>query len=123
MHRLIITYDKLRRNYVQTCLRIRAFMEQLFPEFFEVLNLDTDTGKYLIKHYFLLGHFIEMYIDEESEKIMKISQQQHGRNTLQKLKELARESIGIPLEPEEIPAARLTLFYWITLLETVEEQM
>lgn len=123
MHRLSITYDKLRRNYVQTRLRIRSFMEQLFPEFFEVLNLDTDTGKYLIKRYFMPGHFIKMDIDEESEKIMKISQQQHGRNTLQKLKELARESIGIPLEPEEIHAAQLTLTCWIALLETVEGQM
>jgi len=123
MHRLSITYDKLRRNYVQTRLRIRAFMEQLFPEFFEVLNLDTDTGKYLIKRYFMPGHFIKMDIDEESEKIMKISQQQHGRNTLQKLKELARESIGITLGLEEILAAQLTLTCWITLLETVEGQM
>jgi len=123
MHRLSITYDKLRRNYVQTRLRIRAFMEQLFPEFFQVLNLDTDTGKYLIKRYFLPGQYIQMDIEKESKVIVKISHQQHGRDTLNKLKELAGQSIGIPLKPEEIPAAQLTLNYWVAMLETVEEQM
>lgn len=123
MHRLSITYDKLRKNYVQNRLRIRALMEQLFPEFFQVLNLDTDTAKYLIKRYFLPRHYIELDMEKESKVIMKISQKQHGRDTLNKLKELAQSSIGIALQPEEIPVVQLTLNCWIAILETVEEQM
>ena len=123
MHRLGITYDKLRKNYVQNRLRIRALIEQHFPEFFRVLNLDTDTGKHIIKRYFLPEDFLKMEINQEAEIIMKISQKQHGRDTLNKLRELAGQSIGIPLQPEEIPAARLSLNCWITLLESIEEQM
>jgi transposase len=123
MHRLSITYDKLRKNYVQNRLRIRALIEQVFPEFFKVLNLDTLTAKYLVKRYFLPQHYIEMDIEEEAGKIKKVSQRRHGKDTLLKLKELAIQSIGIRLDGVEITAARLSLECWLSLLETIEEQM
>ena len=123
MHRLSITYDKLRKNYVQNRLRIRALIEQVFPEFFKVLNLDTLTAKYLVKQYFLPQHYIEMDIEEETEKIRKVSQRRHGKETLLKLREYAGQSIGIGLDGVEITAARLSLDCWLSLLETIEEQM
>jgi len=123
MHNLSIAYDKLRKNYVQQRNRIHSLMDRVFPEFYKVLNLDTLTGQYLLSKYFLPSDFIDMDINEETKAIEKISHKNHGQQTLEHLKELATESIGIPMEESEVLAERLTLDTWLALLGTIEEKM
>jgi transposase len=123
MHALSIAYDKLRKNYVQQRNRIHSLMDRLFPEFFRVLNLDTPTWQYLLSKYFLPSDFITMDIDEETKAIERISHKNHGRQTLEQLKELATESIGIPMDESEVLAERLILDTWLAFLETIEEKM
>jgi len=123
MHNLSIAYDKLRKNYVQQRNRIHSLMDRVFPEFFKVLNLDTLTGQYLLSKYFLPSDFLTMDIDAETKAIEKISHKNHGRNTLEHLKELAAESIGIVMEESEALTERLILDTWLALLGTIEEKM
>ncbi|HEM49332.1 MAG TPA: IS110 family transposase [Caldithrix sp.] len=123
MHNLSIAYDKLRKNYVQQRNRIHSLMDRVFPEFYKVLNLDTRTGQYLLGKYFLPSDFINMDVDEETKTIEKISHKNHGREILEHLKELAAESIGIPMEENEALAERLILNTWLAMLVTIEEKM
>jgi transposase len=123
MHSLSIAYDKLRKNYVQQRTRIHSFMDRVFPEFYIVLNLDTLTGRYLLSKYFLPSDFITVDINTETKAIEKISHKNHGRQTLEHLKELAEESIGIPMDDSEALAGRLILDTWLVLLQTIEEKM
>ena len=123
MHNLSIAHDKLRKNYVQQRTRIHALMDRVFPEFYKVLNLDTLTGQYLLSKYFMPSDFLTMDIDKETKTIEKISHKNHGRQTLEHLKELAAESIGIPLDGSEVLTERLILDSWLTLLQTIEEKM
>jgi transposase len=45
MHRLGITYDKLRKELAQNRSRLRAALEQIFPEFLSVLEPDTQLER------------------------------------------------------------------------------
>lgn len=122
-HDLSITYDKLRNNYVQQRTRLHAFLDYVFPEFPRVLTVGTKTARYLLKNYFLPEHFLSMDIDKEAELIAKISSHNHGIETLRKLQEAAKYSIGIPQDEIRCQAARLTLDSWLLLLDNVEQQM
>jgi transposase len=122
MHHLSITYDKLKKNLVQNRNRLRALVERVFPEFVTVLNLDTDTALYLLKHYFLPGHYIDMDMEEVIPEIQSISQKQHGRQTLEDLQKLACNSIGISLSREEELSYRLALDSWILFIESIKQQ-
>jgi len=123
MHHYSITYNKLKDNLVQNKTRIRALVERIFPEFINVLSLDTDTALYLLKSYFLPQDFLEIDTEEVSKEIMKISQKQHGKETLRKLKEAAGTSIGIKIKEEEILSYRISLDSWLILLEQIKNQM
>ena len=123
MHKLSITYDKLRKNYVQQRTRIHAQINRLFPEFFHVLNLDTKTAMYLLQKYFLPSHFLNMDIKKEAREINCISRGNYNQGTLEQLQNLAENSIGIRLDSYEEKTERLILDTWLNLLEMVERQM
>jgi len=123
MHQYSITYDKLRKNLVQNKTRLRALIDRVFPEFVKVVDLDTHTAKYLLTKYFLPQHFFEMDIELETKNIEKISQRQHGKETLERLQKFAEQSVGIMLEEEEILSFRLTLDSWLILIETIKTRM
>lgn len=122
MHRLSITYDKLKKDLIRNKSRLRSFLMQVFPEFLSALEPDTETARYLLKIYFLPKHFIEMDIEKEAQQIMRISHQQHGLETLMKLQQLAKSSVGIPREDnmQEI-TARITLDSWLLAIEMIEK--
>ena len=123
MHALSIAYDKLRKNYVQQRTRIHSLMDRLFPEFFNVLNLDTLSGQYLLSKYFLPSDFLTMDIDEETKALEKISHKNHGRKTLEELQKYATESIGISVEESEALAERMILDSWLAFMQKIEEKM
>jgi transposase len=64
-----------------------------------------------------------MNIFLEAPFIMKISQRQHGEDTLKRIKQAAKQSIGIKLIDEEIIAARITLNCWLGQYRLLKEQI
>jgi transposase len=123
MHRLGITYDKLRKELAQNRARIRAEIEQLFPEFLSVLEPDTQTAQYLLKRYLFPQDFLDMNLEKEAVVIRTISRHQHGLTTLIQLQQLAQHSIGVRKTLEEGPAERLTLNCWLALIDTLTAQI
>jgi len=123
MHRLSITYDKLKKHLTQAKQRIRSQLELIFPEFLYALDIDTDTARYLLSKYLSPREFLQMNVFEELPKVMKISGRQHGEATLKALKQAARQSIGITIANEEIIAERTTLNCWLDQYNLLKEQI
>jgi len=123
MHRLGITYDKLRKELAQNRARLRAALEHLFPEFLTILEPDTQTAHYLLKRYLFPQEFLDMDREREAKAITAISRHQHGMNTLLQLQHLAQRSIGVRKTLEECPAERLTVNCWLALIETLTAQI
>jgi transposase len=123
MHRLGITYDKLRKELAQNRARLRSALEQLFPEFLSVLEPDTQTALYLLKQYLFPNEFLDLNIVQEAKAISTISRHQHGLQTLSRLQQMARHSIGVCKTAEECPAERLTVNCWLTLIEALSTQI
>lgn len=123
MHQLSLTYNKLLKSYQQHRTRLRSFVEQLFPEFVTLLPLSTQSSRYVLRKYFLPEHFLSIDIAKESQALERISGKQHGEATLNKLREAAENSIGIPKSGSEVTAAQLTLSSWLTLLDALEQQL
>ncbi len=112
LHSLCIAYDKLTKDRSRNTARLRALMEEIFPEYPECLNVGIDTSLYLLERYFLPEHFQSLNIKEEAANIYRISRGNHGLETLQKLKEHAGQSIGVEKAGEE-EGVRLVLDAWI----------
>jgi len=119
MHRLGITYDKLRKELAQNRARLRASIEQVFPEFLSFLEPDTQTALYLLKRYLFPEDFLAMDIAQEAQAIAGISRHQHGMQTLLHLQLLANHSIGVHKTDEECPAERITVDCWLSLIDTL----
>ncbi|HWR57721.1 MAG TPA: transposase, partial [Thermodesulfovibrionales bacterium] len=112
LHSLCIAYDKLTKDRSRNTARLRALLEEIFPEYPECLNVGIDTSLYLLERYFLPEHFQALNIKEEAANIYRISRGNHGLETLQKLKEHAQRSIGVGKAGEEA-GVRLVLDAWI----------
>ena len=123
MHQLSITYCKLVRNYVQQRTRLRSVVELIFPEFCDILPLSTKSAMYLLSKYLFPQDFLQLDLEGESKELERISQKQHGKLTLQALKQAATRTIGIPAQPAEMPAYRVTLDAWLDILKSVEKNM
>ena len=123
MHRLSISYCKLNKNLTQNKQRMRSLIEQVFPEFIDVLQPDTKTAFYLLKKYMTPQDFLDMNIYEEAKHIKRISRHNHDFKTLLNITQEAKTSIGIQLKDEEIMAERISLTSWITMIENTEQQM
>jgi transposase len=122
MHQLSITYDKLRKDKSRARLRLRAFMEQYFPEYLQAFDLETKTSLYLLQRYFLPHHFRALNIQEEAPVIARLSRRQHGTATLQRLQEWAHTSIGVAAQEQEA-TLRLMLTTWIQQLQLLQTQL
>lgn len=57
LHRLSITYDKLIKDRQRVILRMKAFMDEVFPEYLKCLSVEIETSLYLLERYFLPEHF------------------------------------------------------------------
>jgi transposase len=123
MHELAIIYAKIRKNLLQQRLRTRAYIEYVFPEFFEVIDLDTDTARFLLKQYFLPQHYLQLDTETVGAQIDKISRQQYSIETLRQLQRLALCSIGISKSPTEEQGGRIALESWITFEELLRGQL
>jgi transposase len=95
MHTLSIAYNKLRKDHSSYRGRLRAAIEQIFPEFLEVISLGTQTSFYLLGKYLFPSEYINMNIKLESLQIEAISRRKYGMKHLHKLQDLAKHTIGI----------------------------
>jgi len=120
---LSLTYDKLRKNLVQNKQRLRDQLQLVFPEFLSVINSDIDTARLLLHDYFLPRHYLNLNVEKVVEQMEAASRKQHGKETLNKLIELAQKSVGIPVADELEQSVHLTIHSWITMIETVQTQM
>ncbi len=118
LHSLSITYSKLKKDRQAVILRIMAFMGEVFPEYVKCLNVEIETSLYLLEQYFLPEHFQTMNIDEHEKRIRRISHGNHKADTLQKIKDSAKTSIGRNVEGEE-ETLRLILDGWIAELRVL----
>lgn len=123
LHRLGITYDKLRKSLQRHYARLRAQLEILFPEFLQVLHLDTLTARHLLRRYLLPEEYLALDLDREADRLMEVSRRQHGRETLLKLQALARQSIGVPQFEPEGAAQRRTADAWLALIDALDTQI
>jgi len=123
MHRLSITYSKLRKDLAQNRARLRAAIEQIFPEFLSFVSLNTQTGMYLLKKYLFPDEFLSLNLDEETKAIVGMSRNQYDRQTLLDLQDAARKTIGVKKSGEERIAERLSVNSWIALIEVLTSQM
>lgn len=122
IHRLGITYDKLKKQIVIAKQRLRSEVEMLFPEFPGVLKIDTDTARYLLSKYLTAGDFSEINVFYEAIELVAISRNHHGAETLKKLKEEASKSIGLPLDKVGYMSHRMTVNMWIEQIKMLKIQ-
>jgi transposase len=122
IHRLGITYDKLKKQIVISKQRLRSEVEMLFPEFPGILKIDTDTARYLLSKYLTARDFSEINIYYESIELVAISRNHHGTRTLKKLKEAASKSFGLPLDNLSYLAHQMTVNMWIEQIRMLKIQ-
>jgi len=123
MHNLSITYYKLIKHIAQVKQRIGSMIDLIFPEFKDALDHDTDTARYLLSKYLSASDFRAMNLFLEAPVIMKLSGRQHGEDTLKRIKQAAKQTIGIKLNDEEIITARITLNCWLGQYGFLKEQI
>lgn len=100
MHTLSIAYNKLRKDHSRYLGRLRSALDLIFPEFSEVITLGTKTSFYLLGKYLFPEEYINMNIEFESLQVGTISRRQYGIKQLQKLQELAKQTIGFSCNDE-----------------------
>jgi transposase len=123
LHRLGITYHKIRKNLTQNKARLRSQIDLVFPEFCSVLNPSIETARFILKNYFLPRHFITMDIEKLAADIKRISRHNYNESHLQELKRLAQDSIGVPREKEYEFGVKMSISAWIDQIECLEKQI
>ncbi len=113
MHRLAITYDKLKKQLVTAKQRLLSQTDLIFPEFVDVMDLDTDSARYLLSLAMTPHDFQTKISLNEASKMSTFSRQHYGHQSVIDLKKYAEKSIGLPLEGEAYVAERLTMNLWI----------
>ena len=122
LHNLCIAHDKLTKDRNRIILRLRALMEEIFPEYLKCVHVEIKTSLYLLGKYYLPEHFQQLDVDEEEWNIRRISNGKHNADTLRKIKEYAHKSIGACKAGEE-DGVRMTLDAWISQLRLINEHM
>jgi len=122
MHRLAITYGKLRKDLQRSKARLRAHIELIFPEFVKTIPLDSGTARYLLSKYILPEEYLALDIEQEAEALCRLSWNQHGKDTLLALKETASKSIGLKRGIEAAICDHTTISTWLALIKTTRTQ-
>lgn len=122
LHRLSITYEKLTKDRQRAVAQLRAFMEEVFPEYLRCIHIDTETSLYLLEKYFLPERFHSIDIQQEAINIRRISNGNHGSETLLKIREYAKKSIGSRIQEEE-ETLRLILDSWISEIRQINKSI
>jgi hypothetical protein len=75
-----------------------AQTEIIFPEFMDVMDLDTDSARYLLSMAMTPQDFKTRIDFKEASKMASLSRQHYGHQTVMDLKKIAEKSIGVPLD-------------------------
>jgi transposase len=122
MHQLSMVYCKIKNSMLQQRSRLRTYITYVFPEFFEIVRLDTNTARFLLQRYFLPKHYLELDLKQVAAEIAKISGNQYGLATLQQLREKAKTSVGVPKSALEENLDRLAVETWLSTEEQLQKQ-
>jgi transposase len=122
LHRLSITYAKLRKDKTRLVQRLRAFMALYFPEYPASVALTSQTSQYLLTRFCLPSHFQALDIATEAPILERLSRHPDAAVTLQALQQAAATSIGLSAQGQEA-ALRLVLDGWLAALAQVQAQL
>lgn len=122
LHRLSITYEKVAKDRQKAVARLRALMEEVFPEYLSCIGVDTKGSLHLLERYFLPEHFQGLKVHEEEKNLWRISNGNHHTPTLLKLQSLANNTIGANVKGEE-EILRLALDTWIMQIRQADESL
>jgi len=120
LHRLGIAYSKLAKDKQKAVSRLRAAMEEVFPEYLEGVAVDTATSLHLLGKYVLPEHFQALSATEEGEQIRLISRGNHGVKTLRRMQEHAEKSVGCRVHEQE-DVLRLVVSMWIAQVRLADQ--
>jgi len=123
MKTLSLTYNKLRKDLSRNQQRLRSIVNRVFPEFLSIVPLDTDTAHFLLSNYLHPHDFLNLDVSGTVVSMLKVSNQQHGMETLSDLQRAAPTSIGIPRDTLEIISDRLTVNSWLIMINTHKQQL
>ena len=123
MNRLSITYDKINKDLTRIKQRLRSQVEQLFPEFTDVVNLGTDTARYLLSRFMTPEDFLELNLFTEAIEVRKKSRNQYDLKHLKELKQTAEKTIGIEVQDEAYIAERLTMNVWLSQIKALNDHL
>jgi transposase len=123
LHRLAITYDKLRKQLVTAKQRLLSQTDLIFPEFMDVMDIDTDSARYLLSMAMTPQDFRTKISLNEASKMATLSRQHYGHQTVYDLKKAAEKSIGLPLVGSVYVAERLTMNLWLQQILVLKIQM
>ena len=122
LHRLSITYEKVAKDRQKAVGRLRALMEEVFPEYLSCIGVDTKGSLYLLERYFLPEHFQRLHVPDEEKNLWRISNGNHHTPTLVKLQSFAHRSIGASVAGEE-EVLRIALDTWITQIRQADKSL
>lgn len=123
LHRLAITYDKLKKHLVTAKQRLLAQTDLIFPEFMDVMDIDTDSARYLLSLAMTPQDFKSRIGLKETLKISSLSRRHFGHQTVLDLREAAEKSIGIPFSDTPYISERLTMNVWLQHILMLKVQM
>jgi transposase len=123
LHRLTITYDKLKKQLITAKQRLLAQTELIFPEFMNVMDLDTESARYLLSMAMTPQDFKTRIGHKEASKMAALSRQHYGHQAVIDLRKSADKSIGIPLTGSSHIAERLTMNMWLQQILVLRIQM
>ena len=123
MHDLAVTYDKLKRSLSQAKLRLRALVEQTFPEFTGIVNLNTHTALYLLDNFITPQEFLDADVFTTVQQMKQASHGKIGIKAFKRIQEASRNSIGVTLGDEQIQAAHMARDSWIEMIRTLNAQI
>lgn len=121
-HRLAIGHAKIRSSLQQATARLRALVELRFPEFLTVLDLDTRSAQFLLGRYLLPQDYLQLDIEREAVELERISRFQIGRDSLLKLVDQARHSIGVPANGSLARASRHLCGVYLASVQQLRRQ-
>jgi len=123
LHQLSLTRHKLVHDKNRSRLRLRAFMEQYFPEFLNAFDLESKIAFHLLRRGFLPRHFLELNAKEEHKSLRRISRGTHDADTIQRLQQWARHSIAVPVNAVYEVVLRQTLDAWLDQLDLLQRHL
>jgi hypothetical protein len=102
--------------------RLRALMEEVFPEYLSCIGVETKGSLYLLETYFLPEHFRKLSVKEEEKNLWRISNGNHHAPTLLKLQSFAERTIGASVSGEE-NVLRAALDIWIMQIRQADKSL